>query len=262
MRDRLDGRYNGAIGCSQEIGIRVEAGGVREAGTRSAGCHSMPTAVCEELCPNLLPRNVLRCVLAWDNTGLCAKSGKLVAHEKAVPAMIGKFQHPPNHEGTASVQGKEATQALPVREVPDSFDAAVSHAGGFQASAKRDASWEDAPLGCAPLDPCRDRDDVVLRRQPARAIRGGTRVLCRFLWEAQASRDLGAGIRAGAAKTPHARVAQLGSSDSPPRANAFRRPTAGGRIYSLRLRRHAQESPRSEELERRLGTFGKEGSAP
>ena len=87
-------------------------------------------------------------------------------------------------------------------------------------------------------------------------------VLCRFLWEAQASRDLGAGIRAGAAKTPHARVAQLGSSDSPPRANAFRRPTAGGRIYSLRLRRHAQESPRSEELERRLGTFGKEGSAP
>ena len=35
-------------------------------------------------------------------------------------------------------------------KIPDSFDAAVSHA------------W---------------------RRQPARAIRGGTRVLCRFLWE-------------------------------------------------------------------------------
>jgi hypothetical protein len=74
------------------------------------------------------------------NTGLCAKSGKLVAHKEAVPPMIGKSQHPPNHEGTANVQGKEATQAAPVREVPDSFDATVSHAGGFQASAKRDAS--------------------------------------------------------------------------------------------------------------------------
>jgi hypothetical protein len=61
---------------------------------------------------------------------------KVLAHEKAVPAMIGGWQNKPYHGGTANGSCTEAGPPAAARQIVDRIDAGVSHTGRFQASAK------------------------------------------------------------------------------------------------------------------------------
>src|SRR3989304_313312 len=159
--------------------------------------------------------------------------------KKAVPAMIGDNSQKPYHGGTAHVHGKEAGSAEAEGQDLDGFDAGVSHICRFQASAKYGVPPKNAALGSASAALYSADCHVVLRRQLAREVRDGPRVLCGQLSEAKAAGNVGRGIRGNRGAIAVLRVARRGGGVARAGRDTFRRAAEGGRIYSVGLRRHA-----------------------
>ena len=86
-------------------------------------------------------------------------------------------------------------------------------------------------------------DDLLLRRQPSREVRGGQGILRGLLSQTKTSRGVLYGIREGRRKTAHARVAGVGGGDSRACGSDLRRAVEGGELHSLRLRRHTAGVP-------------------
>jgi hypothetical protein len=143
--------------------------------------------------------------------------GLLIVHEKAVPAMMGFCNTRPHHGGTANGQRKEAGPPAAAGQVVDRLDARVSHSRRFQASAKCREAEEIPPLGSSPVDLHPLADNVVLRRQPPREIRGGQGILCGLLSQTKTARGVLYGVREGRRKASHAHPAGIGGGD--PRAS-------------------------------------------
>ena len=177
--------------------------------------------------------------------------------------MMGGCNTKPHHGGTANGQRKEAGSPATAGQVVDRLDAGVSHTGGFQASAKCLEAKEIPALGPAPVALHPLADDLLLRRQPAREVRGGQGVLRGLLSQTKTSRNVLFGIREGHRQASHAHPAGVGGGDS--RSRGKRSSAIDGKwgtLFPSAAMAHGRACPRTEELERRLGTFGKEGSSP
>jgi len=109
--------------------------------------------------------------LPWEN------GGELTVHKKAVPAMMGVCITKPHHGGTANGQRKEAGPPAMANQVIDRLNARVSHTNRFQASAKCVETEETPTMGLAPAALHPLVDNMLLRRQPAREVRGGQEFL-------------------------------------------------------------------------------------
>ena len=201
-------------------------------------------------------------VSAWLFLGRLVRR-KVLVHEKAVPAMIGVCNTKPHHGGTANGQGKEARPPATAGQVVDRLDAGVSHTGGFQASAKCLEAKEIPALGSASVALHPLADDLLLRRQPAREVRGGQGVLRGLLSQTKTSRE--SPLRDSRRPSPSLPMPVLRALAAAIRGRVeaiFGDRWKVGNFIPFGCDGTRQACPRTEELEQRLGTFGKEGSSP
>ncbi len=147
-------------------------------------------------------------------------------------------------------------------QVADWFDAGFSHAGGFQASPKCRDTKEIAPLGHSPSVVDSLVDDLLLRRQPAGEVRGRQGILRGLLPEEETPGKVLCGIPEGRCQTSHAGPAGIGDGNSRPLPSGLPRRWKVGDFIPFGCDGTRQNCPRTEELERRLGSGGKEGSSP
>ena len=187
---------------------------------------------------------------------------KVLVHKKAVPAMMGVCSTKTHHGGTANGQRKEACPPAAAGQVVDRLDARVSHTGRFQASAKcvetkETPRWDLHPLlYILLLTTYCCGDSLPEKFEAARAFY----VVC--CPKRKRPGQSFAGFEKAVAKLPMPVLRALAAAIRGRVASDLRRSVESGRFHSLRLRRHAAGMPSHEELEQRLGTFGKEGSPP
>ena len=176
---------------------------------------------------------------------------------------MGVCNTKPHHGGTANGQRKEAGPPATAGQVVDRLDARVSHTRRFQASAKCLETEEMPALGLAPVALHPLADDLLLRRQPAGEVRGRQGVLRGLLSQTKTSRGSRfAGFEKAVAKLPMPVLRALAAGIRGRVEAIFGERWKVGDFIPFGCDGTRQACPRTEELERRLGTFGKEGSPP
>ena len=183
-------------------------------------------------------------------------------HKKAVPARMGRFHKQPHHGGTANGVRKEADSPATASQVVGRLDARVSHTGRFQASAKCLEAEEIPPLENASLDLYPLADDMVLRRQPSREVRGGRGFYVLSCPKRKRPGKSFAGFEKAVAKLPLPVLRALAAALRGRIESVFGERWKVGGFIPFGCDGTRQACPRTEELERRLGSGGKEGSPP
>jgi len=196
--------------------------------------------------------------------------------KKAVPTMI-RIYHNTDHEGTAHESRKEApgkeaanneTFSSPRRPIAAAVDTGVSHPRGLQASPKCRLSQKTAALGSASAAVCAAVDDVVLLTtrcsgdslpEKFEAARGFYVLCCPKRRRPGKSFS---GFEKACSKLPIPVLRALAAALRTRIETLFGERLIYKDFVPLGCDGTRQSCPRSEELERRLGTFGKKDSSP